>query len=114
MNLIGGDVSFEINGKITRQEVRKGIESLGYTVQQLEPGMAAPAKKFLANHFPAVFILSCFYCASFASHAWQLATPALADESMDTIVVVFTGLCCWNEFFWKKRFQKHSKTECPT
>jgi P-type Cu+ transporter len=32
VNAIGGEVSFELNGKRTREEIAKGIETLGYTV----------------------------------------------------------------------------------
>jgi len=32
VNAIGGEVSFELNGKRTREEIAKGIETLGYSV----------------------------------------------------------------------------------
>src|SRR5215813_3767402 len=32
VNAIGGEVSFELNGRQTKEEVAKGIQSLGYTV----------------------------------------------------------------------------------
>src|SRR5947208_2414821 len=32
VNAIGGDVSFEMNGNITKEQIAKGIEHLGYSV----------------------------------------------------------------------------------
>jgi P-type Cu+ transporter len=50
VNPIDGDVSFELNGNKTRQQIAKGIESLGYTVET--DGLpAAPTKKpFLSGN----------------------------------------------------------------
>lgn len=46
---INGDVSFAINGSSTPQQLAKGIESLGYTVD--EPGVVGSARKpFLATN----------------------------------------------------------------
>jgi Cu+-exporting ATPase len=42
VNLIDGDVSFNINGTSTPQQIAKGIESLGYKV---EAANAAPVKR---------------------------------------------------------------------
>src|SRR5215217_3656219 len=49
VNLMGGEVSFDIDGK-NEQQIIKGIESLGYTVES--EGTQAPkrSKKIFANH----------------------------------------------------------------
>lgn len=49
VNAIDGDVSFELNGSKTRQELAKGIEALGYKVDTAEKEKK-PAKKFLASN----------------------------------------------------------------
>jgi P-type Cu+ transporter len=49
VNLIGGDVSFDMNENKTPQGIIKGIESLGYTVQTGEAKNDAK-KKFLSTH----------------------------------------------------------------
>jgi Cu+-exporting ATPase len=50
VNPIDGDVSFELNGNKTKQQLAKGIESLGYKVEA--DGMAAEQikKTFLSNN----------------------------------------------------------------
>lgn len=49
VNLMGGEVSFDINGK-NEQQIVKGIESLGYTVQADEVQVEGRRKKLLASH----------------------------------------------------------------
>ncbi|OQP60935.1 ATPase P [Niastella vici] len=49
VNLMGGEVSFDIDGK-NEQQLIKGIESLGYTVQNEDIPGAPKRKKLLANH----------------------------------------------------------------
>src|ERR1700712_5626459 len=51
INLIGGDVSFGINGDIAAPELVKGIESLGYQVDTGAGKPAAQPKRFLSTHF---------------------------------------------------------------
>ncbi|HEV8287184.1 MAG TPA: cation-translocating P-type ATPase [Chitinophagaceae bacterium] len=48
VNAIGGDVSFEINGIHTKEQLAKGIESLGYSVtdSRLQSGMKERRKLF--------------------------------------------------------------------
>lgn len=49
VNPIDGDVSFELNGAKTEQQLAKGVQSLGYKVDA--NGIASTAKKpFLSNH----------------------------------------------------------------
>ncbi|HRI20577.1 MAG TPA: cation transporter, partial [Panacibacter sp.] len=49
VNFIGGDVSFEVNGNITKQELQKGIDDLGYHVVN-GTGEQKKNKKFFKNH----------------------------------------------------------------
>lgn len=51
VNFIGGEVSFELKGNKTKEELSRGIEDLGYKVanesQTINP---KPAKRFFSNH----------------------------------------------------------------
>ena len=49
VNLMGGEVSFDIDGK-NEQQIIKGIESLGYTVQNEEGKAPTRRKKIFADH----------------------------------------------------------------
>jgi P-type Cu+ transporter len=49
VNLMGGEVSFDIDGK-NEQQIIKGIESLGYTVESEETQAPKRSKKLFANH----------------------------------------------------------------
>jgi Cu+-exporting ATPase len=49
VNLISGDVSFDINGH-SRQQLAKGIEDLGYSVKAEELAGKPKRKKFLSGH----------------------------------------------------------------
>ncbi len=49
VNLMGGEVSFDIDGK-NEQQIIKGIESLGYTVESEEAQAPKRGKKIFANH----------------------------------------------------------------
>ena len=50
VNFIGGDVSFNLNGNKSKDELAKGIEGLGYHVVNEEAQNGKPAKKFFSNH----------------------------------------------------------------
>lgn len=50
VNLAGGDVSFTINGNNKKDEILKGIEGLGYSVDAGDASLPAKKKKFLRNH----------------------------------------------------------------
>ncbi|WP_127133190.1 heavy metal translocating P-type ATPase [Pseudoflavitalea rhizosphaerae] len=50
VNLAGGDVSFTINGQNKKDEILKGIESLGYLVDAGDAQLNTKKKKFLKNH----------------------------------------------------------------
>jgi Cu+-exporting ATPase len=49
VNLMGGEVSFDINGK-NEQQIIKGIESLGYTVESEEIQAPKRGKKIFSSH----------------------------------------------------------------
>jgi Cu+-exporting ATPase len=49
VNLMGGEVSFDIDGK-NEQQIIQGIESLGYTVESEEIQAPKRSKKIFANH----------------------------------------------------------------
>jgi Cu+-exporting ATPase len=49
VNLMGGEVSFDINGK-SEQQIIKGIESLGYTVQSEGTQSPKRGKRIFADH----------------------------------------------------------------
>ncbi|MFT3825638.1 MAG: cation-translocating P-type ATPase [Chitinophagaceae bacterium] len=50
VNLIGGDVNFNLDGKHTKEQLIKGIESLGYNVHDESMPATTRRKKFPANH----------------------------------------------------------------
>ena len=50
VNLMGGDVSFDINGATSRQQLIKGIESLGYAVKADEIAIDKPKRRIFKNH----------------------------------------------------------------
>jgi Cu+-exporting ATPase len=50
VNLAGGDVSFTLNGNHKKDEILKGIESLGYSVDAGDAQLNTTKKKFLRNH----------------------------------------------------------------
>jgi len=56
VNAIGGDVSFEMNGNISKEQIAKGIEHLGYSVAG-EPAAVKGKIKFLTT--PAQQFLFC-------------------------------------------------------
>ncbi|MGZ5134551.1 MAG: heavy metal translocating P-type ATPase, partial [Flavitalea sp.] len=51
VNLINGDVAFELNGENNKQKIQKGIESLGYSVKADSPSGTQPNKKIFKNHW---------------------------------------------------------------
>jgi Cu+-exporting ATPase len=50
VNLIGGDVSFDMNGNIQKPEIIEGIHSLGYNVQTDEANATVRHNRFLQSH----------------------------------------------------------------
>ncbi|MFN2456793.1 MAG: heavy metal translocating P-type ATPase [Chitinophagaceae bacterium] len=49
VNLIDGDVAFDLNGKSTKQKIAQGIESLGYAVETKEAGTVTKRKLLATN-----------------------------------------------------------------
>jgi P-type Cu+ transporter len=49
VNFIGGDVSFNLSNTLTKEELEKGIDNLGYHVVNGTPGNKAP-KRIFKNH----------------------------------------------------------------
>ncbi|MBK8609847.1 MAG: cadmium-translocating P-type ATPase [Chitinophagaceae bacterium] len=55
VNFIGGEVSFDLNGNKTKEEISKGIANLGYKVINENVGLSAPGSRpptrnFFSNH----------------------------------------------------------------
>ena len=50
VNLAAGDVSFTINGVNKKEDILKGIESLGYSVDAGDASIQTKKKRFLKNH----------------------------------------------------------------
>src|SRR5882672_4192671 len=54
VNFATGDVSFDMNGNHTKDEIAKGIHSLGYSVAQ-GTNSVTPKRRFLENHLQRFF-----------------------------------------------------------
>ena len=50
VNFIGGEVSFELNGNKTKEELTKGIADLGYNVINEQQTTGNKQRKFFSNH----------------------------------------------------------------
>lgn len=50
VNAMGGDVSFELNGLKTEEQLAKGVQSLGYSVESNGHKATTTKKPFLSNH----------------------------------------------------------------
>src|SRR6188768_2897562 len=50
VDFIGGDVSFEMNGNRSKEQLVKGIEGLGYKVANDERPTVNEQRKFFSNH----------------------------------------------------------------
>ncbi|MDD2792020.1 MAG: cation-translocating P-type ATPase [Sediminibacterium sp.] len=59
VNFIGGDVSFTLPEGITKTEIQKGIDSLGYHVKNDDPG-AAKKKVLFKSHFERFLFCAVF------------------------------------------------------
>ncbi len=68
VNFIGGDVSFDLNGKSTKRDIATGIEGLGYHVVSDEK-LAIPRKKRLfKNHLQRFIFCLIFTIPLFLTH----------------------------------------------
>ena len=71
VNFIGGDVSFEMNGNKTKQELTKGIEDLGYKIVTEQPAGSGAAAEFetgRGSRTDAVGQHACAICAGRAAN----------------------------------------------
>src|SRR5690349_9218265 len=50
VDLMGGDVSFGLDTEKNKQQIKKGIESLGYSVQAGEGAAKETKKRFFSSH----------------------------------------------------------------
>jgi Cu+-exporting ATPase len=50
VDLLGGDVSFDLSGNKNESQIIKGIESLGYTVQTGEPALQPKRRRWFTTH----------------------------------------------------------------
>jgi Cu+-exporting ATPase len=51
VNFIGGDTSFDLNGNVTKPEIERGIENLGYTIaNETSEKQKVKSKRFFKNH----------------------------------------------------------------
>ncbi|HEY6977905.1 MAG TPA: cation-translocating P-type ATPase [Chitinophagaceae bacterium] len=67
VNFIGNDASFDINGNITKSEIEKGIENLGYRVVDEKNEKQKVSKKLFKNHFQR-FIFCFIFLAPLLLH----------------------------------------------
>ncbi len=70
VNLAGGDVSFILNGNTTKQNLVKGIESLGYAVEPEHPGEIKRSRRFLSNHLQR-FLFCLIFTAPLMLHMFD-------------------------------------------
>src|SRR6266487_4325965 len=68
VNFIGGDVSFELNGNITKPEIEKGIENLGYRVADESGGVQQIKRKKLFKNHLQHFIFCFIFTAPLLLH----------------------------------------------
>jgi Cu+-exporting ATPase len=50
VDLLGGDVSFDLSGNKNESQIIKGIEALGYTVQTGEPALQPKRRRWFTTH----------------------------------------------------------------
>src|ERR1035438_2056320 len=60
VNLISGDVNFDMNGSIQKTDIVKGIQSLGYNVQTGKDDTTVRRNRFLQNHLQRFFFCLLF------------------------------------------------------
>src|SRR4051794_19273606 len=68
VNFIGSDASFDLNGNITRSEIEKGIENLGYhVIDEAGEKQKVKTKKLFKNHLRR-FIFCFIFAAPMLLH----------------------------------------------
>ena len=60
VNFIGGDVSFDKDERVAEKEIQKGIDALGYHVENGTGEESKPAKKFFINHLQRFLFCALF------------------------------------------------------
>jgi P-type Cu+ transporter len=82
VNPIDGDVSFDLNGGATKQQLEQGVESLGYTVQYAEKGKTE-SKTFFLKAILSDDIHRFWFCLPFSLllmlHMFGIHIPALMN-----------------------------------
>lgn len=95
VNFIGGDVSFDLNGKSTQKDIAKGIEGLGYHVVSDEK-LAIPQKKRLfKNHLQRFIFCLIFTIPLFLNHILPFHIHSLMNPYVQlalTIPVYIVGM----------------------
>ena len=104
VNFIGGDVSFDINGTISKQEIEKGIDSLGYHVAN--SGTAKTKnKKLFKNHLQRFL-----FCIIFTGPMLLIMIPRFAysctDEPISAACINCSRVYSRHGFFWPQRNKK--------
>jgi len=95
VNFIGGDVSFEANEAVSKQEIAKGIEGLGYHVITGDKSEQKKDKRIFKNHFQR-FLFCIVFTAPLMLHLIPgLHIHALMDPTVQlalTIPVFIVGM----------------------
>jgi Cu+-exporting ATPase len=100
VNFIGGDVSFDINGNMTKPELEKGIEGLGYHVANSTLAQTgAKNKKLFKNHLQRFLFCIIFSAPMLINmipgiHIHILMNPYV--QLALTVPVFIVGM----DFFW--------------
>ena len=95
VNFIGGEVSFELNGNKSKEEITKGIADLGYKVINEQQ-----TTKILLQSLTTFPILSAFYFGIDAAH--DALAYSFSDEPLDSIGNMHSGVYSWYELFWSE------------
>jgi len=102
VNPIDGDVSFDMLESSKTDEIKKGIDDLGYHVIDKPLEGTTPKRPFLSTTLhrflfclPFTLILMLHMLESIIHIHWLM-------NPWDSTWVVFTGFYCGNEFLWEK------------
>ncbi|WP_153796880.1 heavy metal translocating P-type ATPase [Foetidibacter luteolus] len=68
VNFIGGDVSFDINGNASKQEIAKGIDGLGYQVHTGDEAQPKKQRRLFKNHWQRFIFCLVFTVPLFFGH----------------------------------------------
>jgi Cu+-exporting ATPase len=76
VNLMDGDVSFELNGKSTKEQIEKGIQSFGYKVHEAGKSAVSGKRPFLSTNLQRFW-----FCAPFTAVLLLHMFPALHQSA---------------------------------